>query len=394
MINLIALNVTVALFISACGDHGSRTNRFTQNSIDSVQFSVATERAADDDGTIDGTLIQIADLHDARAAHKATLLNDGNVLITGGFAGSSSNGLASVEIFNPTTNTFIKINPMLAARFDHSATLLPDGKVLIAGGYNGAAVATTEIYDPVQMSFSVGPTMNTARYGHTATPLNDGRILFAGGVGTGWSFLASAEVFDIETNRFITVNSMVVPRESHTATLLTDGNVLIIGGHRDRREHLVVYASSEIFDSKTNQFSESGNLQIPRHKHDAILLADGKVLVVGGADRRDSLYKSAEIYDPNVRQFASIPDLNSPRFKFRNASIMLPDKNVLIAGGSNKVELYDFVKGTFRPLQGDLGVTRYFSSSTLLSNGNVLIAGGYDANISATRKASLFVAPE
>lgn len=384
----------VTMILAACGGRNHSTGIYAPKTDGGVTVTEAGDSVYQNEQSKEIRVYEVSDLHDARAAHTATLLNDGTVLITGGFAGRSSVGLSSVEIFDPSTKRFTKITPMLTARFDHSATLLPDGKVLIVGGYSGGAVATTEIYDPARKSFTAGPVMNTARYGHTATPLNDGRILFAGGVGTGWTFLSSAEIFDIEANRFIPISPMVMARESHTATLLNDGNVLITGGHRDRRDNMIVYSSSEIFDSNTATFSESGTLNIPRHKHDAALLPDGKVLIIGGANQRDSLYRSAEIYDPRLRTFTSTPDLNSPRFKFRSSSIALPGNNILIAGGSNKAEMYDVGSRRFKPIPGDFGVTRYFSGATLLNNGDVLVTGGYDDNVSATRKAVLFVMRE
>jgi hypothetical protein len=390
----LTLNVIIPLIFLSCGNKSTSQDKSELKAFESTHVSETVGNTASDSATQSGKVIPIAELHNPRAAHTATLLDDGTVLISGGFDGGSSNSLSSVEIFDPLSKTFTQISPLTTPRFDHSATLLPNGKVLIAGGYNGSSLATTEIYDPELRSFSQGPSMITARYGHTATPLNDGRILFVGGVGTGWTFLSSAEIFDIETNRFIAVKPMSEARESHTATLLKNGNVLIIGGHRDRRENLIVYTSTEIFDTKSNQFSAAGNLQIPRHKHDAVLLSNGNVLVIGGADRRDSLYSSAELYDPNTQLFTLLPDMNYPRFKHKNTSILLPDNNVLIGGGSNKAEVYNFNTGKFTTIEGDLGVTRYFSTSTLLNSGEVLITGGYDEHISGIKKSSLFVIRE
>lgn len=394
MKNLILIKVAIGLTFFACGNKNSSLDTKDSSYFDPLSVSDTAGNVASDNTSTDGLLIPIAEMHNPRAAHTATLLKDGTVLICGGFAGSSSNSLSSAEIYNPSSRSFTQIDHLTTPRFDHSATLLPNGKVLLAGGYNGNSLSTTEIYDPELKSFSQGPNMNTARYGHTATLLNNGKILFTGGVGTGWTFLSSAEIYDIKTNKFIPVNSMTVPRESHTATLLQNGNVLITGGHRDRRENLKVYASSEIYDSKSNQFSATGSMHIPRHKHDAVLLSDGKVLINGGADKRDSLYSSAEIYDPSTLQFTSISNMNYPRFKHKEMSILMPDNNVLIVGGSDKAEIYNFNTGKFTPVQGDLGPTRLFSCATLLDNGEVLITGGYDENISAISKSHLFINKE
>src|SRR5688572_15927297 len=119
-----------------------------------------------------------------RAAHTATLLPAGKVLIAGGFReeGTSEIAIASAELFDPATNTFIAISDMNGPRDGHTATLLPNGKVLIAGGWNQTGrTATAELYDPQTRTFSYTGSMSTPRQGMTATLLKDGRVLIAGG---------------------------------------------------------------------------------------------------------------------------------------------------------------------------------------------------------------------
>ncbi|WP_410959788.1 kelch repeat-containing protein, partial [Salmonella sp. SAL4356] len=82
-----------------------------------------------------------------RAAHTATLLPNGQVLIAGGFSGDQ-NSLASAETFDPAQEKFVSAGNMSVSRSGHTATLLPNGKVLIAGGYNGDYLASAELYDP------------------------------------------------------------------------------------------------------------------------------------------------------------------------------------------------------------------------------------------------------
>ncbi|MEJ7673503.1 MAG: kelch repeat-containing protein [Chitinophagaceae bacterium] len=65
-----------------------------------------------------------------RAAHTATLLKNGHVLVCGGFASST---LSSAEIYDPKSKIFKPVENMSIPRSGHTATLLPDGKVLIAG---------------------------------------------------------------------------------------------------------------------------------------------------------------------------------------------------------------------------------------------------------------------
>jgi WD40 repeat protein len=331
-------------------------------------------------------------MHNARAAHTSTLLPNGKVLICGGFAGT--NYLSSAELYDPATNTFKQLGNMTTPRVSHSATLLPDGKVLIAGGYDGSYLSSAEIFDPVSETFTAINQLKINRMGHTATLLNNGKILLAGGVGTGWSFLQSAEVFDIATQTFAITGSMGSARESHTATLLTNGMVLITGGHKDRRSNITIFSSAEIYDPATAEFKVTGNMNVKRHKHDALLLSNGKVLITGGSDHRDGdgKYTSTEMYDLESGTFIPAPNMNLARFKHSGTSVLLSNGDVLIAGGNTRAEIFNVGKNRFEIVEGNMGSERLFSTALLMQNGKVLISGGYDENLTPSNNAWIFSA--
>lgn len=326
-----------------------------------------------------GAIAAVADMRSQRAAHTATRLLDGRVFIAGGFVGNERR-LAGTEIFDPETRTFTPAANMSMARASHTATLLPNGKVLIAGGFDGGYLNTAEIFDPRTNRFTSAGRLWTGRSDHAATLLTDGKVLLAGGVGPGWTFLSSAEMYDPETNRFTPAGSMTTERESHTATLLKDGRVLITGGHKGRRADIVIYSSVEIFDPRTGRFSALGDLTVKRHKHDAVLLNDGRVLVVGGSDERDGggAYRNVEIFYPARSTFTAIgTQMNSPRYKLQGTTILLPNGKVLIAGGASHAEIFDPHTNSFHRTAGDMGAKKLFATATMLKDGQVLIAGGY-----------------
>jgi N-acetylneuraminic acid mutarotase len=372
----------------SCG-HGNQQYQQKSVNLNEHQAAFNDAKHVASNSTNADSIILVAKMETPRADHTATLLRNGQVLICGGFSGGT---LSSAEIFDPKTKTFKSVGNMIVPRSGHSATLLPDGKVLIVGGYNGNYLSNTEIFDPATKTFTAANMMTTARSGHTATLLTNEKILFAGGVGTGWSFLQSAELYDIQSGNFSATGSMTTARESHTATLLNNETVLITGGHKDRRPNVKIYSSAEIYNPSSEAFSLTGSMTKIRHKHDAVMLNDGKVLIIGGSDERDSrgAYTSAEIYRPASRTFQVSGNMNLSRYKHNGTSILLGNGKVLIAGGADRAELYNPKKNEFIIVSGNMKMERLFSCATLLDNGQVLITGGYDENQNVSKSSWIY----
>ena len=319
----------------------------------------------------------------ARASHTATLLPNGKVLIAGGFGGSGteSNPYRSTEIYNLRTGSFVPGGDMTIGRSGHTATLLKNGKVLIAGGWTGRynVRRSAELYDPATGAFTPTGDMVLERAGNTAALLPDGRGLLAGGEDRSENALATAEIYDPATGKFTRTGDMTEPRGEATATVLRNGKVLIVGGGSGHYPSQDIYRGAELYDPATGKFTSTGQMTVGRHKHASVLLASGKVLVVGGSDNRDwhGEYSSAEIYDPATGVFSRTGTMSTSRFKLPYAAILLDDGTVLVAGGGSFAEVYDETKGSFSKVDGSLGSARFFASATLLPGGNTLITGGY-----------------
>jgi len=85
-----------------------------------------------------------------------------------------------------------------ATRYGHRAALLPDGEVLLTGGIENGT--TAERYDPAQQRWTVTARINEGRAGHTATVLRNGNVLIAGGLDFDLGiFRSSAELYSDET---------------------------------------------------------------------------------------------------------------------------------------------------------------------------------------------------
>jgi hypothetical protein len=125
-----------------------------------------------------------------RASGTATLLRDGRVLLTGGYPGEGRPPTASAEVYDPRRNASEPVADLVTARADHTATLLPGGAVLLAGGFgrDGVALASTEVFDPATGAFRGGPDLNSPRAAHVATTVGGlggaaGRHRRVGGAG-------------------------------------------------------------------------------------------------------------------------------------------------------------------------------------------------------------------
>jgi len=129
----------------------------------------------------------------------------------------------------------------------------------------------------------------------------------------------------------------------------------------------------------------------PRWGHAAGLLADGRVLIVGGSDDRDSRgrYASTEVYDPATGEFSPGPEMGWPRYKMRDAVVALPSGAVLVVGGAARAELLDPADEVFVPVSGEFGEGRMFATATDLGTGEVLVLGGYDDRIRPASSAWL-----
>ena len=171
----------------------------------------------------------------SREAHTATLLPDGKVLIAGGMTLSADGRsyLASAEIYDPFTGTFVRTGVMIEARAWHTATLLNNGRVLIAGGFNSCQVfscfaAGAEIYDPDTGTFTATGNM-ISEWADTATLLPNGKVLITRGDGRGGPFPPFAALYDPSTGVFTAAAGYANPNHLgihsfRTAVLLTDGN--------------------------------------------------------------------------------------------------------------------------------------------------------------------------
>src|SRR5207244_2508581 len=131
--------------------------------------------------------------------------------------------------------TFTLTGSLNTARYLPTATLLNNGLVLIAGGYNNGtgSVTSAELYNPATGTFTLTGSLNTARYVHAATLLNNGMVLIAGGTDSSGNALASAELYEQGTQTPANLVSIAVSPATPTVPLDTAQRLIAIGTFSD-----------------------------------------------------------------------------------------------------------------------------------------------------------------
>jgi N-acetylneuraminic acid mutarotase len=372
--------------------------------------------------------------HGPREQQTATLLGDGDVLMSGGLnegGDGAPRSYAEAEIYDPSAGTWTETGPLPAPHYGQTATLLPNGWVLVAGGQSAAA----EVYEPSSGIWVLTGAMSTPRTDHTATLLPDARVLVTGGTGPDGQAQSTAELYQTGRGPLVTLSPTPLgfgaqqvgtagTAQSYTVANHGSGNLVVSGvtisganpGDFTARSGCaavvpaggncavyVRFAPTNIglrtakvavvdnaplspqavpvngYGAGPNAWAPTGSMTTARQHFTATLLPDGDVLVAGGENGFETYLASAELYDPTTGTFTPTGSLHQAR-AYATATL-LPDGEVLVAGGLgtgpvalSSAELYDPMTGTWT-LTGAMNQASYNLSSVLLPNGNVLLEG-------------------
>lgn len=213
----------------------------------------------------------------------------------------------------------------------------------------------------------------------------NGELLFAGGSGpVAQTYLSRTEEWELSGATF----GVGILSQS---TALADGRVLFTGGMDLLTGQPT--AAAALYDPATQQ-TTTLTMASARAGHGASLLSNGKVLISGGLNAYDltnplslfsGILNSTELFDPTTNSFSSGPAMLEARAL--HTSTRLTNGNVLVAGGISVIPIVNVptVSATayrYNPSTNSFGLPalmsggRMLHSAVALDNGKVLLCGG------------------
>jgi len=247
-----------------------------------------------------------------RHAHTASFVPGVNkVLLFGGAVWNEGEEriIKSAEVFDPATGTFELLPTPLQARAYHTATVLDDGRVVIVGGFsvvNGqtAPVINGLIVDIRQDNPYVGDIlMRTPRAHHTATLLADVGLLAVIGGCTGsaaqgctptsaaagsTSLEPSIEILNTASlgeGSVPAAGRLSIARAMHAAVAFPSGNtglIVVAGGLNDTGALRSIEFLQVQNGTLQNVFSDPAALTDPVVRHQMLAFNNAQFVITGG----------------------------------------------------------------------------------------------------------------
>jgi N-acetylneuraminic acid mutarotase len=321
--------------------------------------------------------------------HAASLVHfpgrpSGLVLVAGGIVDTSDNATNTCALYDPMSQTWGMTSAMSVTREQHVAITLDDGRVLVAGGYGlfNTLWSSAEIFDPATSAWKPAAPMSEGRYAARATRLLDGTVLVTGGYNfnpttadASADEIASAEIYVPSKDKWLSAGTMHAARGEHTATLDADGNVLVAGGG-----HAGAYTeipNAELFLFNSHTWMQLPSMPKERTTADAARIGE-KILIAGGQDSPST----SIVFDTTTKSWEPMgyidpPSPTSASQRLETTLTVLPNGGVLIAGGFRPPtsSLFDPCTEAWVDPE-NMTSAHQGHTATLLDDGSVLVAGG------------------
>lgn len=286
----------------------------------------------------------LADVNVFCGAH--SMLPSGDALIVGGTAGHFNSGLDHTYLFNEVTG-FTQIGSMSVGRWYPSVTRLGDGRFIVMAGLDGSGNDTplVETFDPQTQTWTVFPGADKL------LPLYPMNFQVASGAVITAGPHRDTESLDLNTGVWTFIDQTAKDHHEGCAVLLPPypDRIMLMGGHNQKST--LTRKKCEILDlsDPVPQWRTTTPMKRRRQHHNAIVLPDGNVLVLGGRVidgevnirsssppfHRGNVVLEAEMFDPISETWTLMAPQVRPRL-YHSTGILLKDGRVFTCGGEQE----------------------------------------------------------
>jgi Galactose oxidase-like, Early set domain/Fibronectin type III domain/Glyoxal oxidase N-terminus len=273
-------------------------------------------------------------------------LPDGRIMTAGGYGitTTGNQGLVDTNIFDPATQTWTRVANMHLPRWYPDLVELPDGRYVAISGNStssGAWADTPEVYDPTTNTWTLLSNVSTSQVHEEEYPFSylapNGKV-FTIGPSEDQSFF-----LDVNNQTWTPVGSSGIVNGS--AVMYRPGEILYSGGAASVINTTPAQAGSAVIDlnSANPSWQPAAPMNYARVYHTLVMLADGRVLAVGGEATSDQTQVTtgvlpAEIWDPTTGKWTVDASMSAAR-NYHSTAVLMPDGTVLVAGGGHEDSL-------------------------------------------------------
>ena len=290
--------------------------------------------------------------HDYFCSATVSLPGSGDVLITGGddfVQDSTGNNL--LTLYDTASSSLSSGSSMHTGRWYPTATVLSNGEILVTGGtidFNSHAI-TPEIYNTSTGWRELTGASSNSLFGQSsrfwyprvwAAP--NGKAF---GIAQDLMFWLDPDGNNGNGDLDIIgqLPSAFRGKASSSAVMFAPGKILQVGGGASTNggadQNIDALKSAVIIDINGNNpvVTPTTDMQYQRHWANATVLPNGKVLVNGGAranNQHTGVAFTSEIWDPSTGQWTEVASESAPRL-YHSSAVLLPDGRVFSGGGGN-----------------------------------------------------------
>jgi galactose oxidase-like protein/Kelch motif protein len=167
--------------------------------------------------------------------------------------------------------------------------------------------------------------------------------------------------------------------------VLADGRVLVVGGG-DSPHHGV--SASALFDPATLKWTRLPDMTSPRWYPSATVLSDGRVLVAGGEDANGVDVDTLEVYDPKANTWTELTGADHNQDLY-SRNYLLPDGRIYEAAPRKLTWLFDLgSKNWTSGPSSDWRTNSYSESGAMYRPGKIIRSGGTPEDLASTDNAT------